>query len=277
MAKASDSKQVNCKSTAPPLDHPARFGCITGSVCKYVCNSQDEQALQSIFQLKPGCKDPVFLYHTSRGIDWEAASGLKYVETRKSRDLTKVNIEYTTAATHPTMRFLRSTPDFWVTYPNDAKQSPHLLQVKFKSGVGARREVNLHTARCLKANYADCKCPCPAEYVDQVFLEMLTSGHPRNDISVSSEISSDYVRVMWDPLWWQEAKPLVIAFYDKYLSWYWEGKNTDPAATGALREFLVKQGCAPEDVFKRTPLHESDVEIMKQFSKDTHSEANKSN
>ncbi len=276
MAAASDSKKVTHKSTAPPLDHVARFGSITGSVCGLVCNSKDEQALEGIFQLKTFASDPVFVYHTGRGKEWEATSGIKYVETRKSRDFVKVKIEYTTAFTHPSMRFLRATPDFWVTYPSDAKETPHLLQVKFKSGSQARKEINLHIDRCVKANYKNCACQCPAQYVDQVFLEMLTSGHMRNDISVSSEISSDYVRVTWDPRWWAEVEPIILTFYDKYLAWYWEGKNEDPEATKPLREFLVAHGYDPEPIFKRKPPNELDVKLMQKFSADRTKNTDKS-
>lgn len=279
MADAASTK-VDHKSTPPPLNNAERFGSINGSSVKYVLDGNTPQALISIFQLSEAEHvTPAQSYHMARGKQWEGTCGLKYLEKRRSREcLVGLKIQYTPAARHPQLRFMRSTPDFLVTYEHKGAPPPHLMQAKFRSGSGARKPVSdLHVARCVKNFYKDCKCQCPAQYADQVFHEMFTTGYARNDISVSSEFDSDYIRVDWYPPWWEESEPVIMSFYQKYLAWFWEGLNSDPHATAPLREFLValnaelKQSNKPEvdvsKVFSRTPVDPNDVKQMQAFSK----------
>ena len=283
MAAAADTK-VTADSKAPPLNPLERFGSIGGSSARDAFQRNDGAALEAIFQLNDHAHDESFKYHTTRGQQWEARCGLNYVQSRRRRTQQEVEIQYTPAVRHPVLRFLRVTPDFLAVPVNKALPK-HLVQTKFVSGAGARREVELHLPSCLKRKApAKCECPCLHKHVDQVFLEMFVSGYKRNDLAVSSEVHDDYLKVEWVDEWWEQARPFCMQFYEAYLAWFWEA---DPTKQHHLRRFLEEYN---EDVeaqnlsaaadkrralvdidalFKRTPVDPNDIRIMQQQRKQT--------
>lgn len=76
---------------------------------------------------------------------------------------------------------------------------------------------------------------CPYEYMDQCYLQMLCYERSYCDIVVSSSINRDYARLYWSNDWWKDAVPIIQAFYNKYLRWYWED---DASQCESMRLFL---------------------------------------
>lgn len=239
---------------AGALEDDKRFGTITGSVVRLVLDGQEAEALLSIFQVRPepdAKTRALFL----KGHAEEENTAVFYIKERQKREGAPVRLFCPRFRRHPLYPYLGATGDRQLTGKNEG------VQLKYRAGAREDREVDLHRVGCNRG--AKCECQAVCEYMDQCCLEMFVYDWERNDLAARSAVGGDYVRVDHRSLlrWLPSALPLLRAFYDKYLKWYWTNEHS-PRLTRPLRTVLedCKLGIDLDAViFGRKPRSIADV------------------
>lgn len=248
---AANSTDIKTPPSTEPLDMKARFGRITGTSIKEILNYNIDAALECIFQLNDHKHEPYTLKMFAAGHLFEPEVIQDYVALRTLRTGQKLSApEAVPFCRDRELEWLGASPDYRVLDLQYGKLGVYnLVQCKYWAGLRNTQIVELHGKGCKKDLF--CKCPPPAEYRDQIMLEMKTSNLKRNDIAVKSSINTDYVRVIYDPNWWVVKGPIVKEFYEEYLAWYWEN---DPTKTEKLKQRLVGYNKAI-DVYNQDTKH----------------------
>lgn len=272
--KMADRPLMSDKQRAPELDMRRRRcgvggSTINGSVYTVDGFTQEESMIIASLQLDDHAGDTQFEELTEKGKKREAQTAMRYATVCRLKHKTSVVLYYADMAIHPSMRWIRASPDFV------EKDSKWIVQIKYKSKHENEPVPLKHLPDC-KGETFPCDCPYAGEYVNQVYLEMMAAGILQNHITIASKTDLKIFTCDWkhwkdEGGWWQGNKSWILRAYNWGLRWYWEDIRTEESLArvrsliwrfnNRQRGLMLKDGIKrrmtdAEELFKLRPVEE---------------------